>query len=88
MGKKKMQFFANKKSSSGPMTRGNEHNFLFFQDSGEKPETMSGKDAAMFPIIASCTLFGIYLIFQVRPKLNLSQFMTFTCWNLSHQGSH
>ena len=49
---------------------------------------MSGKDAAMFPIIASCTLFGIYLIFQVRPKLNLSPFMTFTRWYLSHQGSH
>ena len=27
---------------------------------------MSSKDAAMFPIIASCTLFGIYLIFQVN----------------------
>ena len=27
---------------------------------------MSGKDAAMFPIIASCTLFGIYLVFQVK----------------------
>jgi minor histocompatibility antigen H13 len=26
---------------------------------------MTGKDAAMFPIIASCTLFGIYIIFQV-----------------------
>ena len=35
------------------------------QDSGEKPETMTGKDAAMFPIIASCTLFGIYIIFKV-----------------------
>ena len=79
-----MQFFANKKSSSGPMTRGNGHNFLFFfQDSGEKPETMSGKDAAMFPIIASCTLFGIYLIFQVRPKLNLNQFMTFWYFDIS-----
>ena len=26
---------------------------------------MSNKDAAMFPIIASCTLFGIYIFFQV-----------------------
>ena len=29
---------------------------------------MTGKDAAMFPIIASCTLFGIYIIFQVSIK--------------------
>lgn len=29
---------------------------------------MSHKDAAMFPIIASGTLFGIYLIFQVCPS--------------------
>lgn len=38
------------------------------KDSGEKPETMTSKDAAMFPIIASCTLFGIYLIFQIFSK--------------------
>ncbi|XP_045159100.1 minor histocompatibility antigen H13-like [Mercenaria mercenaria] len=38
------------------------------KDSGEKPETMSSKDAAMFPIIASCTLFGIYLVFQIFSK--------------------
>lgn len=45
-----------------------------FQDSGEKPETMSSKDAAMFPIIASCTLFGIYLVFQVIYALTFSNF--------------
>jgi minor histocompatibility antigen H13 len=39
--------------------------YIYFQASGEKPETMSSKDAAMFPIIASCTLFGIYVVFQV-----------------------
>ncbi|XP_052776802.1 minor histocompatibility antigen H13-like [Mya arenaria] len=38
------------------------------KDSGEKPETMSSKDAAMFPIIASCTLFGIYIVFQIFSK--------------------
>ena len=38
---------------------------LSFQESGEKPETMSNKDAAMFPVIASCTLFGIYIFFKV-----------------------
>lgn len=36
------------------------------QESGEKPETMSHKDAAMFPIIASGALFGLYIFFQVR----------------------
>ncbi|XP_050400937.1 minor histocompatibility antigen H13 [Patella vulgata] len=38
------------------------------KDSGEKPETMSSKDAAMFPIIASCTLFGIYMVFKIFSK--------------------
>merc|ERR1719186_916305 len=31
---------------------------------GEKPETMTQKDAMMFPIIASCALFGLYIFFQ------------------------
>jgi len=35
---------------------------------GEKPETMSQKDAAMFPIIASCALFGLYIFFQLFSK--------------------
>lgn len=33
---------------------------------GEAPETMTQKDAAMFPIIASCALFGLYIFFQVE----------------------
>lgn len=36
-----------------------------FETSGEKPETMSHRDAAMFPLISSCALFGLYLIFKV-----------------------
>jgi minor histocompatibility antigen H13 len=40
--------------------------FVFFKESGEKPDTMTQKDAAMFPIIASCALFGLYIFFQVR----------------------
>lgn len=36
------------------------------QESGEQPESLSSKDAAMFPIIASATLFGLYLFFQVQ----------------------
>ena len=35
---------------------------------GEAPETMTQKDAAMFPIIASCALFGLYVFFQVRER--------------------
>ncbi|XP_067678752.1 minor histocompatibility antigen H13-like isoform X1 [Haliotis asinina] len=41
---------------------------ISFQESGEKPDTMSSKDAAMFPIIASCTLLGIYIVFQLFSK--------------------
>ena len=29
---------------------------------------MTQKDAAMFPIIASCALFGLYVFFQVFSK--------------------
>ena len=39
--------------------------FVFLKESGEKPDTMTQKDAAMFPIIASCALFGLYIFFQV-----------------------
>lgn len=37
-------------------------------ESGEKIESMSKKDAAMFPIIASCTLFGLYVFFKIFSK--------------------
>merc|ERR1711962_1188122 len=30
--------------------------------SGEAIDTMTSKDAAMFPIIASCALFGLYIV--------------------------
>jgi minor histocompatibility antigen H13 len=39
---------------------------------GEKPETMTQKDAAMFPIIASCALFGLYLFFQLFSKEHIN----------------
>merc|ERR1719374_483885 len=35
---------------------------------GERPETMTQKDAMMFPIIASCALFGLYMIFNIFGK--------------------
>eukprot|EP00794_Sanderia_malayensis_P004914 gene4914-5561_t len=43
------------------------------KESGEKIESMSKKDAAMFPIIASCTLFGLYIVFKLfgREYINL-----------------
>ena len=46
----------------------------YSQASGEKPETMSHKDAAMFPIIASAALFGLYIFFQVRAKMMLYKY--------------
>ncbi|GAB1598495.1 minor histocompatibility antigen H13-like isoform X1 [Argonauta hians] len=49
---------------------------ISFQKSGEKPETMSSKDAAMFPIIASCALFGIYMIFKVFSKEYINLLLT------------
>ena len=35
-------------------------------------EIMSQKDAAMFPIIASCALFGLYLFFQFFSKEHIN----------------
>ncbi len=35
---------------------------------GEAPETMTQRDAAMFPVIASCALFGLYVFFQIFSK--------------------
>ncbi|KAF7210465.1 minor histocompatibility antigen H13 isoform X2 [Nothobranchius furzeri] len=35
------------------------------KNSSDAPETITGRDAARFPIIASCTLFGLYLFFKV-----------------------
>uniref|UniRef100_A0A8C5BJI8 Histocompatibility (minor) 13 n=1 Tax=Gadus morhua TaxID=8049 RepID=A0A8C5BJI8_GADMO len=36
-----------------------------YRNSSDMPETITGRDAARFPIIASCTLFGLYLFFKV-----------------------
>ena len=38
---------------------------IYLQKNGETPESMTSKDAAMFPIIASCTLLGLYIFFKV-----------------------
>ncbi|XP_078100815.1 minor histocompatibility antigen H13 isoform X2 [Sander vitreus] len=34
------------------------------KNASDMPETITGRDAARFPIIASCTLFGLYLFFK------------------------
>ncbi|CAF1234432.1 unnamed protein product [Adineta steineri] len=38
------------------------------KDSGEKPDVLTAKDAAMFPFIASGFLFGIYLVILLVSK--------------------
>lgn len=35
------------------------------QNGSDIPETITSRDAARFPIIASVTLFGLYLFFKV-----------------------
>nr|BAC30202.1 unnamed protein product [Mus musculus] len=35
------------------------------KSSSDMPETITGRDAARFPIIASCTLLGLYLFFKI-----------------------
>jgi len=44
--------------------------------SGEKPDTMTQKDAAMFPIIASGALFGLYIFFQIFSKEYINLLLT------------
>ncbi|XP_072943081.1 minor histocompatibility antigen H13 [Epargyreus clarus] len=46
------------------------------KDAGERPETMSNRDALMFPIIASCALFGLYLFFQFFSKEYINLLLT------------
>lgn len=36
------------------------------KESGQEIETMSTREAVLFPVIASVTLFGIYVVFQVN----------------------
>lgn len=43
---------------------------------GETPETMSRKDAAMFPVVASIALFSLYLIFQFFSKDMINLLLT------------
>ncbi|ESN93526.1 hypothetical protein HELRODRAFT_187510 [Helobdella robusta] len=44
--------------------------------SGTPTETMSSKDAAMFPIMASAALFGLYIFFQIFSKDHINMLLT------------
>lgn len=46
------------------------------KESGGKPDTMTQKDAAMFPIIASAALFGLYIFFQIFSKEYINMLLT------------
>lgn len=41
-----------------------------------KSETMTSKDAAMFPVLASCALFGLYIVFQIFSKEYINLLLT------------
>lgn len=43
---------------------------------GETPESMTSKDAAMFPIIASVTLLGLYIFFKLFSKEYINLLLT------------
>merc|ERR1719411_2247815 len=47
------------------------------EKTGEQPETMTQKDAMMFPLIASCALFGLYIFFQIFSKEYINLLLTF-----------
>lgn len=43
---------------------------------GEKPDTMTSKDAMMFPLIASCALFGLFIFFKIFNKDYINLLLT------------
>jgi len=43
---------------------------------GEPVESMTSKDAAMFPLIASCALFGLYIFFKIFSKEHINLLLT------------
>ena len=47
------------------------------EKTGERPETMTQKDAMMFPLIASCALFGLYMIFNIFGKEYINMLLSF-----------
>ncbi|XP_022665534.1 minor histocompatibility antigen H13-like [Varroa destructor] len=47
------------------------------KESGEQTETMSTKDAMMFPLVASGALFGLYVIFKIFGTQHVNMLLTF-----------
>ncbi|XP_071965781.1 minor histocompatibility antigen H13-like [Antedon mediterranea] len=63
-----------------PIFVGSFRSVKFLKDrklNGEAVETMSSKDAAMFPVYASAALFGIYLVFKFFSKEYINLLLTF-----------
>jgi minor histocompatibility antigen H13 len=46
------------------------------KDSGEKPDRMTQTEAMTFPIIASCTLFALYIVFKIFSKDLINYLLT------------
>lgn len=46
------------------------------KESGEKPDTMTSRDAAMFPLIASGALLGLYIFFKLFSKEYINLLLT------------
>lgn len=44
---------------------------------GQAPEVMTQRDAMMFPLIASCALFGLYMIFNIFGKEYINMLLSF-----------
>nr|CAH7766577.1 unnamed protein product [Callosobruchus chinensis] len=42
----------------------------------KKPEKMTKKDAAIFPIMASCALFALYIVFKLFSKEYINLLLT------------
>lgn len=47
------------------------------KESGQEIETMSTKEALLFPLIASVTLFGIYVVFKIFSKEHINLLLAF-----------
>eukprot|EP00127_Corallochytrium_limacisporum_P005361 Clim_evm37s203 gene=Clim_evmTU37s203 len=46
------------------------------KDGEEAPETVGVQDAVMFPVIASCVLFGLYMLFHIFGKEYINMLLT------------
>jgi len=49
---------------------------VLHRESGEVPECMTQKDAALFPFVASAALFGFYVFFQIFSKEYINILLT------------